>query len=35
MTPTYDALKRCIDLVVAIVLLLVLSPVLAVAAIAV
>ena len=35
MTPTYDAVKRCIDLVVAIVLLLVLSPVLAVAAIAV
>ena len=35
MTPTYDALKRCLDLVVAIVLLLVLSPVLAVAAIAV
>ena len=35
MTPTYDTLKRCIDLVVAIVLLLVLSPVLAVAAIAV
>jgi len=35
VTPTYDAVKRCIDLVVAIVLLLVLSPVLAVAAIAV
>ena len=35
MTPTYDTVKRCIDLVVAIVLLLVLSPVLAVAAIAV
>jgi len=35
MTPTYDALKRCIDLVVAIVLLLLLSPVLAAAAIAV
>ena len=35
MTPTYDTVKRCIDLAVAIVLLLVLSPVLAVAAIAV
>jgi len=35
MTPTYDALKRCIDLVVAIALLVFLSPVFAVAAIAV
>ena len=35
MTPTYDALKRCIDLVVAIALLVFLSPVFAVAAMAV